>query len=62
MEEDLLNAKYYYLVVFGGQKFLSFVSDQSFKMHTPHAKNKSVPMNDKTDRVLHGHLQIGCTN
>lgn len=50
--------KIYYLVVFGGQKFLSFVSDQSFNKKTPQIKNNSIAVHDKIDSVFHGHLKM----
>lgn len=45
-----------YLVVFGGQKFLSLVSDQSFNRNTPHMKNRNVATHAKIEVVFHGHL------
>lgn len=43
--------------MFGGQKFLSFVSDQSFNKKTPQIKNNSIAVHDKIDSVFHGHLK-----
>jgi len=44
------------LVVFGGQKFRSLVSDQSFSRKTPQMKKRNVATHAKTDDVFHGHL------
>lgn len=49
-----------YLVVFGGQKFRSLVSDQSFSKKTPQMKNRNVAKHAKTDDVFHGHLFSKC--
>lgn len=45
-----------YLVVLGGQKFRSLVSDQSFSKKTPQMKNKNVATQARIDVVFHGHL------